>query len=342
MRMSAAICAASPTIAILLLSSCSGAVTPATAVGTQQGLSQTTHRRAMSCPCLYAVNQTGNSITVYASGATGNAKPIRDISGSKTGLGGPYGVAVDGNGNTYATNVQDGGTTDVITVYTAGATGDVAPIRSIIGAPYHYAKGAAIDPVNGDLYVAKANSSAVFIYAPSANGNVAPIGIIQGSQTGLDEPYGVALDASGNVYVANAGNSSVTIFAAGTTGNVAPTRTISGTHTELAGPHQLVVDSSSNIYVANSAYDSGKGSLTVYAAGANGNIAPIEAIEGSKTMLDGVDGIALDGSNDIYAANGDNNSITAYAAGASGNVAPINTIDGAKTGLDGPREIVIH
>jgi hypothetical protein len=342
MRISDATYVVSPTIAILLLSNCSGAGMPATAIGSQQNVAQTIHRRTSSCPCLYAANQAGNSVTVYASGATGNAKPIQDISGSNTGLGIPFDVAVDGSGNTYATNIQDGENTDVITVYAAGATGNVAPIRDIIGAPYHYPKGIAVDPINGDLYVAKANSSAIFFYAPSANGNVPPIGRIQGSQTGLDEPYGVALDASGNIYVANVGNTSVTVYAAGSTGNVAPTRTIAGTRTALDGPHQLALDSSSNIYVANSAYDSGKGSLTVYAAGANGNVAPIETIEGSATKLDGANGIALDGSNNIYAANGGNNSITVYAAGSNGNAAPINTIDGANTGLDDPQGIVIH
>jgi acylphosphatase len=332
----------SPAVAILLLSSCSGAATPATAIGSQQNLSQIVHPRASSCPCLYAVNQDGKSVTVYASGATGNAKPIQDISGSKTGLGGPFGVAVDGSGNIYATNIQDGQTTDVITIYAAGATGNVAPIRDIIGLPYHYARGLSIDPTNGDLYVAKANSSAIFIYPPDANGNVPPIGKIQGSQTGLDEPYGVALDASGNIYVANAGNTSITVYAAGSTDNVAPTKTIAGTRTQLAGPHQLALDSSSHIYVANSAYDSGKGSVTVYDAGANGNVAPIESIEGSMTNLDGSNGIAIDSSNNIYVANGDNSSITVYAAGSNGNVAPIKTIEGAETGLDAPQGIAIH
>jgi 6-phosphogluconolactonase (cycloisomerase 2 family) len=294
-----------------------------------------------SCPCLYVADRGGNRVTVYASGATGNATPIQDISGSNTGLSMPFGVAVDGSGNTYATN-QD----DVITVYATGATGNVAPARDIVGTAYHFPKGIAIDPINGDVYVARANNDAIFIYAPDASGSASPIGKIQGSQTGLDSPFGVALDTSGNIYVTNTddgtGNGSVTVYAAGSTGNVAPIQTISGTRTGLAGPQQLALDSSSNIYVANAASDSDKGSVTVYAAKANGNVAPIETIEGSATNLDGSDGIALDSSNNIYAANGNNNSITVYAAGSNGNVAPINTIDGAKTGLEGPQGIVIH
>jgi hypothetical protein len=350
MRISDAAYVVSPAIAMLLLSSCNGPTTPATAIGSQQNASQTIHRRARSCPCLYAVNQEGNSVTIYASGATGNAKPIQDISGSKTGLSMPFAVAVDGNGNIYVTNNGD----DAIEVYAAGATGNVAPIRSIVGEPYHYPKGIAIDPTNGDIYVAKPLDNSIAIYAANASGKAAPIASIEGSNTGLNAPQGVALDASANIYITNKGdsaskgNDSVTVYAAGSTGNVAPTQTIAGTRTGLDIPVQIAVDSNSNIYVANVTYpNSGNGSLTVYAAGANGNVAPTETIEGAKTGLNLPAGIALDSSDNIYAANFDRtdytaSSITVYAAGSNGNVAPINTVDGAKTGLEGSRGIVIH
>jgi 6-phosphogluconolactonase (cycloisomerase 2 family) len=332
------------TIASLLLTNCGGSTTPATAIGSQQNAVQTNHHRTKSCPCLYAANQKGNSVTVYASGATGNAKPLQDISGSNTELAMPFGVAVDGSGNIYVTNNGE----DTIEVYAAGATGNVAPIRSIIGPPYRYSKGIAIDPINGDIYVAKPLGNAIVIYAPSASGHAKPIGSILGSKTGLNGPVGIALDASGNIYIANKalgiqGNESVTVYAAGSTGNVAPIQTIAGTSTGLDNPIQLALDSSSNIYVANYTYpNSGNGSLTVYAAGGNGNVAPTETIEGAKTELNLPTGIGLDSSDHIYAANSPDSSITVYAAGSNGNVAPINTISGSKTGLNGPRGIIIH
>jgi hypothetical protein len=296
-----------------------------------------------SCPCLYVANGPGNSVTVYASGATGNAKPLQDISGSSTGLSAPYGVAVDGSGNIYVTNNDD-----VITIYAPGATGNVAPIRSILGSAYHEPKGIAIDPINGDIYVAKAINNAVVIYAPNASGKASPIGSILGSATGLDLPKGVALDASANIYVTNSGNNSVTVYAAGSTGNVAPVQTIAGSRTGLDVPYLLAVDSSKNIYVPNIDFPNpGNGSLTVYAAGSNGNVAPTKTIEGAKTKLNLPAGIALDSSDNIYASNFDrtdvaNSSITVYAAGSNGNKAPAKTISGNKTGLDGPQGIVIH
>jgi hypothetical protein len=262
----------------------------------------------------------------------------------------PFAVAVDVSGNIYVTNDGE----DSIEVYAAGATGNVAPIRGIIGQPYHFPKGIAINPVNGDIYVAKPLDNSIAIYAAGASGKASPIGSIEGSQTGLNAPQGVALDASANIYVTNKGdsasqgNDSVTVYAAGSTGNVAPTQTIAGSRTGLDIPVQLTVDSSSNIYVANITYpNSGNGSLTAYAAGADGNVAPTETIEGTKTELNLPAGVAVDGSDNIYAANFDrtdfaDSSITVYAAGSNGNVAPINTISGPKTDLDGTRGIVIH
>jgi 6-phosphogluconolactonase (cycloisomerase 2 family) len=332
------------TIASLSLTNCGGSTTPVTATSSQQNALQTSHHRTKSCPCLYAANAKGNSVTVYASSAAGNAKPIQDISGSNTGLAMPFGVAVDGSGNIYVTNSGE----DTIDVYAAGATGNVAPIRTITGESYVFPKGIAIDPINGDIYVAKPLTNAILIYAPSASGHAKPIGSILGSQTGLNGPVGVALDANANIYVTNKalgiqGNESVTVYAAGSTGNVAPTQTIAGTSTGLDNPLQLALDSSLNIYVANLTYpNSGNGSLTVYAAGANGNVAPSETIEGANTELSLPAGIALDSSDHIYAANNADSSITVYAAGSNGNVAPMNTISGSKTGLNGPREIVIH
>ena len=69
------------------------------------------------------------SITVYAAGASGNATPTATIAGGNTGLGVPYGIALDGAGNIYVANA--GGNS--ITVYAAGASGNATPTATIAG-----------------------------------------------------------------------------------------------------------------------------------------------------------------------------------------------------------------
>lgn len=67
-----------------------------------------------------------------------------------------------------------------------------------------------------------------------------------------------------------------------------PIQKLRGGNTKLDGPYGIAVDSSADIYVSNSA----NSTLTVYKAGANGNVAPI-IIKGRKTMMYSPAGIAL-------------------------------------------------
>ncbi len=76
--------------------------------------------------------------------------------------------------------------------------------------------------------------------------------------------------------------------------------------------------------------------VTGYAAGTNGNVAPALAIVGLNTNLDFPLGIARDAAGRIYVANHGANNILVYAPGDTGNATPVNTIMGANTGLDIP------
>ena len=82
----------------------------------------------------YVANNTGNSVTKYALGADGNMAPIGTISGAATGLSGPVGVALGAGGTLYVSNNDFGASNPSVTVYAAGANGNVAPIRKITGA----------------------------------------------------------------------------------------------------------------------------------------------------------------------------------------------------------------
>ena len=65
----------------------------------------------------------------------------------------------------------------------------------------------------------------VTVYPAGSSGNATPSATIAGSNTGLDEPQGIAVDAGGNIYVTNygsqqGGNDAVTVYAAGSNGNM--------------------------------------------------------------------------------------------------------------------------
>src|SRR6266702_2438782 len=98
---------------------------------------------------LYVANAGGNTITVYAAGASGNATPTATIAGGNTGLNVPVGIALDGAGNIYVTNLN----ANSITVYAAGASGNATPTATIAG--HNGPFGIAVDGA-GNIYVTSA------------------------------------------------------------------------------------------------------------------------------------------------------------------------------------------
>jgi hypothetical protein len=306
--------------------------------------------------CTYVTNVRSRSVTAYAKGANGNIPPILTISGSNTGLHVPQGIAIDAGRNVYVVNNSPSS----VTVYAKGSHGNAAPQQTIRGSNTGLSapEGIAVD-AGLDIYVANSQGGpnglgSVTVYAAGANGNVAPIRTISGSNTVLDFPEGVALDAGLNLYVTTfvggpSGLGSVNVYAAGANGDVAPIGIITGSHTLLHGAVGIALGPRGGIYVMN--YDSrsrpAPGRVTVYAAGANGDVAPVRTIGGSNTGLFGSLGLARDAGGNIDAVNQEGGpsrvgSVTVYAAGANGNVAPIQTISGSQTLLMHPAGIAVR
>jgi hypothetical protein len=242
----------------------------------------------MTCP---------DSLIVHADGTipgTEDDEPA-GCRGRDERLSDPGDVAVDASGNLYASNSGN----NTITEYGPGASGDIAPFRTISGPNTGLFLNDDISLASdGTLYVGNVSPSATFpvvVFAPGAHGSATPIRNIGGMGTGLSGPSDVEVGLGGDLFVANGGfPESVEVFAAGANGPAAPLRVITGSNTGLQFPDDLATDASGKVYVTNGAVSSAvPGSVVVFAAGANNNVAPQTTLFGPTTTLVTPEGIAV-------------------------------------------------
>jgi len=143
---------------------------------------------------IYVANFGGpnSSITVYSPGSNGNVAPIAVISGPNTGVVGPQALAVTPDGTVYVCNELS-----AVTIFAPGANGNIFPQRTISGnnTGLYNPNGIAVDS-DGDIFISvtgQAKPDAILVFAPGANGNVAPKAIITGDQTGLNYPFAMTI-----------------------------------------------------------------------------------------------------------------------------------------------------
>jgi DNA-binding beta-propeller fold protein YncE len=135
----------------------------------------------------------------------------------------------------------------------------------------------------------KFHPPSITVHSSKANGDARPLRTIQGPNTQLNWPSGIAIDEErGELFVANDIAHSILVFDAASQGNVAPIRVITGPNTNLKHPTGISVDrENGELWVANF----GNHSLTVYPTTAKGNAAPLRTIRaspvGSRALMIG-------------------------------------------------------
>jgi hypothetical protein len=186
---------------------------------------------------------TLTDVREYAAGASGAATPTRvlPLNATTTLSNTPTGLAADASGNIY---VSESGTG--VAVFSGSANGSVAPARFISGAlttlvdPFQL----AVDGT-GNLYVMNfiANGQLdILVFAPAANGNVAPIRTLNVNEIGF------TVNSAGSVYAAT--QAGVEVFAPGASGTPVPTQTITNSATgQAALTGGIAVDSVGNLFL---------------------------------------------------------------------------------------------
>ena len=249
-------------------------------------------------------------------------------------------LTTDSSGNIYVATSSD------IREYAAGSTGNATPLRILPAnatTTIGVVNGLAVDS-SGNLFVSEERAG-IAVFTAAQNGSVAPSRYILGaSQPGgglstLELPGAIAVDASGNLYIANQNSNftagSIVVFGPTATGNVAPARVITGALTMMNGaPTGLATDLADNLYAASNNLTTAGPSVLVFAAEADGNIAPTRTISGSSTRLGMLWNVTVDPAANIYVVTDGTpftNSLTAiptilnFSAGASGNIAPASS-----------------
>lgn len=252
--------------------------------------------------------------------------PIPSLTGSYGGSD-PVGIAVDASGGRWIKS------NDQVRYFPRGtttATKTIGGASALIG----FTGALAVD-THGALYVPSNNSIKVF--APGANGNVAPFRSIAGPNTGLSSVSGIDVDANGFIYVTDTDADSLSVFAPSATGDAHPMYRIAGGRSQIINPLD-VRRSGATMWVSNP----GSQSILGFAFGAEGNVAPQRVIGGYLSRLSTPQGVDVDNGGNIYVANGGftDDQVLVFAPTANGNVAPARVVTVSGRSI-APNEIAV-
>lgn len=173
---------------------------------------------------------------------------------------------------------------------------------------------------------APASAGNLSITPIAGTGVAGPATVGTATSSDLNTPKGVAVDSSGNVYIADQQNNEVervtpggqlTIIA-GTGTSGAPT-TGPAASSELSHPTGVAVDANKNVYIAdtgnNDVEEVSGGTLRVIAGQGPGGGGLPTAGTATASALNVPQGVAVDGSGDVYIADTANNDVEEIAGG---------------------------
>lgn len=280
---------------------------------------------------------TGDSVSVYAKGATGGALPTRVIGGDRTGFYGTDGIAVDRAGYLYVADYQR------VLVFAPGVGGNVPPVRSLTVGTGQI-RAVAVDAAEAlYLTIASGTTDTIAIFAPGASGSSTPSrSITSSSLQGLS--VGLAVASSGIVYATTdipyTTDHEVLAFAADADGPSTPVAELAGSQTQICGPWGIAVDAADNIWVAGDCAGVFNPGLSEFAPGATGNVAPLRHITKSAFLARPM-AVAIDPSTGtVWDADFNLQAEAGFAPTADGSASAVAFLTSGNVGMTFPSGIV--
>lgn len=177
------------------------------------------------------------------------------------------------------------------------ANGSMAAERVIEGQGTKLSRtmhGVAYDELHDEIAIPVALGGAILTFRGGADGEEAPLRVIQGSKTRLIRPQTIAVDpVHDEILVGDTTGRSVLVFDRLAQGNVAPKRVIYGDKTKILDIVGVAVDPVRNVIVASSRSANVIG-LVTFNRTDNGNVTPRTVISGPNTGLGHFRQVAVD------------------------------------------------
>jgi sugar lactone lactonase YvrE len=285
---------------------------------------------------VFVTEVAGNDVQTMSGGY-----PQTLLAGPATALSHPTGVALDGAGHLWVTNAGPGN--GYITEYAAGASGNAAPINTIAGTDTALHQPGALLAVSTPG-VSTATDTGYSTNTATLSGTV----FAAGAPTSFHFEYGSTTAYGTGTPDQLAGSRSAPQFAMA---NIAVKAGLTEHYRLVArnplgttyGADQMFTPvaggAGPTVYVASAQYVPGGGipiSITGYAPGATGDLAPLLTIAGPHTQLIGYNpfAIAVDQSGHVFFG-GLGSPVLEFAAGAHGDASPIATFGAFKYGVGG-------
>jgi len=272
-------------------------------------------------------------VTTFA-GSTAGFSGFTNATGTAARFNGPGGLAIDGSGNLYVSDLGNNvirkiTTAGVVTTF-AGSTAGTAGTTNATGtaARFNQPSGISFD-ASGNLYVADFNNNeirkitsagVVTTFAGSTTGG-AGFTNATGTAARFRTPTGVQVDASGNVFVTDLGNNAireitpagvVTTFAGSTAGTAGSTNA-TGTAARFSSPSGITIDGAGNLYIGdfgnNEIREITPAGVVTLLAGSATQVSGTTDATGTAAKFNGPTDMNIDNTGVMYLADYTNNSI---------------------------------